>query len=193
MDQNFTTTDDTNNNTALGIASTSLGQTFEVGLTGTLAGIEFNILKFAGTTGDLTVDIRSLTGGLPDALASNALALTSVTNSDIGTSIANPLVWTSIYVDFSFANINVVAGDMLSFVLSSSLGQEFYVQTDYTNGYLGGSRHSQNGDGNAFNSLASADLAFNSYVNVSEVPEPSIIALFAVGLFGLGFVRRRQA
>ncbi len=27
----------------------------------------------------------------------------------------------------------------------------------------------------------------------AEVPEPSIIALFAAGLFGLGFVRRRQA
>ncbi len=32
-----------------------------------------------------------------------------------------------------------------------------------------------------------------SSVPASSVPEPSIIALFAAGLFGLGFVRRRQA
>ena len=30
-------------------------------------------------------------------------------------------------------------------------------------------------------------------LEVASVPEPSILALFAAGLFGIGFVRRRKA
>jgi hypothetical protein len=38
----------------------------------------------------------------------------------------------------------------------------------------------------------SVDFAANLNMS-SAVPEPSIIALFAIGLFGIGFVRRRQS
>jgi hypothetical protein len=190
IDQNFVTTDHPDNGTGLGITTTSLGQTFTVGVTGKLAAVEFNILKFSGMTGDVTVDIRSLAGGAPDSLASNALASATVANGDIATYGPSPYAWTTILVDFSAANIMVTAGDMLSFVLSSPIGQEFGVQTDYTDGYAGGSRWSQNGDGNAFDELADADLAFNTYV---DLPEPGTLAVFGLGLAGLAFARRRKA
>jgi hypothetical protein len=37
------------------------------------------------------------------------------------------------------------------------------------------------------------DMVFNTYVETSSVPEPSIIALFGLGLVGIGFARRRQS
>ncbi len=195
IDQNYITTDDPNHNTGVGLAAESLAQTFEVGLTGTLAGIEFNVLKLNGTSGDLTVDIRSLVGSGPDSLAINALGTTTVANSDIDTFGSSPYSWSSIYVDFSAENIAVTEGDMLAFVLSSPSGQGFGIQTDYhyDTGYAGGSRWSQTTAGMAFSESTYADLAFSTYVEVAQVPEPSIIALFAAGIFGIGFARRRQS
>ena len=192
IDQNFTTTDDPNNGTGVGIVTTSLAQTFEVGLTGSLAAIELNILKFSGTTADLTIDIRSLVGSSPDPLAANALATVNINNSAIATLSSSPHLWSSIYVDFSFANIAVTAGDSLSFVISSVIGEGFDIQTDYLNGYSNGSRWSQNGDGATFSELSTADLAFNSYIDVANIPEPSIWALFSIGMVGLGLARRRK-
>jgi len=45
------------------------------------------------------------------------------------------------------------------------------------------------------NNFADADpqAAIRTSITIGAVPEPSIIALFALGLFGLGFARRRKA
>ena len=40
---------------------------------------------------------------------------------------------------------------------------------------------------------SSGKLASSWAVEVTDVPEPSIIALFAAGLFGIGFARRRRS
>ncbi len=190
IDQNFATTDDPNHGTGLGIVTTGLAQTFTVGVTGTLASVEFNILKMSGTTGDLSVDIRSLVGGVPDSLMANALATSTISNSLINTYGGSIYSWTTISVDVSAANIAVASGDMFAFVLNSPLGEEFGIQTDYTNAYAGGQRYSQNGDGTSFGGLSSADLAFKT--TVISVPEPSVITLFGLGLLGLGIARGRQ-
>ena len=192
LDQNFVTTDDPNNNTALGIVTTSLAQTFTVGISGKLDSIVIQVLQDPATTGDLIGDIRALTGSAPASLASSALASVTVANGGIGTIGSTPYAWTSILVDVSAANIMVTSGDMLSFVLSSPIGEVFFAQTDYTNAYAGGSRWSQDGDGTPFSELASADLAFKTYVD-TELPEPATLVIFGVGLAGLGYVRRRRS
>ena len=88
---------------------------------------------------------------------------------------------------------SVLAGDVLAFVLLTSIDERFFAQTDYENGYAGGSRFSQNGDGNPWSNLATADLTFSTYVEVSAVPVPAAVWLFGTALVGLaGFGRRRK-
>jgi len=191
LDQNFITTDDPNHNAGIGVAFSSLAQTFTVGITGILDAVEFNILKASGTIGDLTFDIRSLVAGAPDPLFANALATATVNNNDIDTIGAQPYAWNAITVDVSAFNILVTAGEMLSFVLGTSTGETFIIQTDYLSGYAGGERYSQNGDGNAFSGLSYADLAFKTYVTAS-VPESTTVVLLGFGLIGLVTARRTR-
>lgn len=190
IDQDFITTDNPNHNSGVGLAWTSLAQTFTVGTTGTLASIEFNVLKLAGTTGNLTFDVRSLSGNAPDPFIANALFTSTVSNDDIDTFGDQPYAWTSIVIDLSAANIGASIGDMFAFVVTSTPGESFGIQTDYSNGYSGGERHFQVGDGSLFSQNSNADLAFKTTMNVS-VPEPSSISILALGLIGLNHFRRK--
>jgi hypothetical protein len=195
LDQNFVTTGNPNNNTGLGLVNTGLAQSFTVGISGILNSVSFNILKLNGTTGDLTIDIRNMTAGAPDLSSVSALASTTVSNSDIDTFGVIPYAYSNILADFSSANISVSSGDILAFVLSSPIGEDFGVQTDYLDGYAAGSRFSQNGDGTAWANLASADLTFSTYVdvNISPVPVPAAFWLFGTALIGfVGMSRRRK-
>lgn len=196
LDANHSTTDDPNNNTGLGIVNTSLAQTFTVIGNGILDSISFSILNLSGTTDDVGFDVRGVDiGGNPNPLASSSLFSTSIANADIGSFGPQPYAWSVITVDVSSANIAVSTGDVLSFVLSSSIGEEFGVQTDYLDAYGGGARFSQNGDGTAFSSLATADLTFSTTITPAAIPLPASLPLLAIGFGALGWMRsrRRQA
>ena len=192
LDQNFVTTDNPTNNTGLGLAVNGLSQTFTVGLSGILDSVSFNILKDTGTTGDVIIDIRNLTGGAPDQASGSALASVTISNSDINT-LGFPFTFSNIVADFSSANIAVSTGDILAFALLSPSGDDFFVQTDFINGYTGGSRFSQVNDGNPWFENADADLTFSTYVDVSPVPVPAAVWLFGTALIGfVGMSRRRK-
>jgi len=47
--------------------------------------------------------------------------------------------------------------------------------------------------GDGFSSIDAGYLDLDLTFGTASVPEPSIIALFAAGLFGIGFARRRKA
>lgn len=195
VDQNFVTTDNPNNNSGVGLAWDGLAQSFTVGLSGVLDSVSLNVLKLAGTTGDLTVEIRSVTGGTPDPFSGSALASATISNGDIDVFGAQPYAFSNIHVDFSSANIAVTSGDILAFALLSPFGEGFGVQTDYLGAYAGGNRFSQIGDGTAwFNNTPNADLTFSTYVDVSPVPVPAAVWLFGTALLGLiGISKRRSA
>jgi len=185
IDQEFRTTDNPYNATMVGIVTTSLAQTFTVGVTGTFDTVEFKVIKYPETTGNLTFDIRhaSVAGqtqfdfDTPDPFFSNTLFTATILNADIGASFP----WSSITVDLSSARIEAKEGDMFALVLTSTLGQAFAVQTDYLNGYSYGERCSQIEDGSFFSPHDYADLTFKTTMNVN-VPEPNSISLPALGL-----------
>lgn len=191
LDQNFVTTDDPNNNTGVGFVTTSLGQSFTVGVTGIFHSLSFNILKIAGTTGDISVELRNMVGGSPDVLLANALASATVLNSEIDTFGGQPYDWTTITLDFSGAGLFVNAGDQLAFTVTSTIDEKFGIQTDYTDAYAGGARFSQNGDGSAFASLSTADLAFST--SVSAVPLPAGLPLLLSGFAAFAWMRRKSS
>jgi hypothetical protein len=197
IDQQFVR--DIVNNTGIGQVSSSIGQTFTVGLTGTLTGIDVFIAELATetTTGGLTLDVRSVSGsGAVEPLAANALASATIPDASVPFRATSSPFFTPILVDLSAAGLAVTAGDILAFVLTRVNGDDdpYYVQTDFDAGYLGGTRVSQLADGDAFFPSASTDLTFRTYVETAgsaPVPLPSTLVLIGLGLAGFGWNRRR--
>ena len=176
-----------------------IAQTFTVGQDGILAQVDIynvylNLSNGGSSTGNpLLFDIRNTTSGeLPVADNSLALATLQMLATSMPTSAFSP----KMVFDLRSFNLNVNAGDVLSLVLRSN-NNVFAFGTSANNAYSGGQyaqRFSANAEFPDF--IASSfpdgtDLSFSTYVDVSAVPEPSVIALFVLGLFGMFFTRRR--
>lgn len=182
--------------TLLGLSRSSIGQTFTVGQTGILTGIDIYVRNTGGFLGGLTVDIRDATGGVVEPLAANALGSVAVANGAISTTLGS---FTPLFVDFSSAGISVTAGDELAFLATPAVsGDRFSLEQDLAGGYLGGEAVGQfaaDGDGSPFSPVAASDLTFTTYVDpeIAPVPLPAGGALLLLGLAGLVAARRRTA
>lgn len=96
----------------------SLAQAFTVGVEGVLTEIDLQIYKNTGTTGDITLTIRTTTDGVPDPDDSLVLFEDVISLDDIPT-IDNVFLEVPFTpVDVSSAGIAVAPGDMLAVSLS---------------------------------------------------------------------------
>jgi hypothetical protein len=88
--------------------------------------------------------------------------------------------------------IVVQAGDFIGWWFGSGLGViEFSGGSDIVHWNCGGCSRLSVGGTDFLNPGSAREYSIRA--NYSAVPEPSIIALFALGLVGIGFARRRQS
>lgn len=159
-----------------------LAQVVTTGISGFLVGLE---LPVAGT-GGLTVEIRDVVGGLPGSA--------SLLSETFTAGLEPPVDLTFRTILFS-SGIFFSAGDNFAIVLSS-VGSYGIAPAPVGDAYAGGDAFFDarpNPPGVWVDlSLGTGiqDLAFKTLV---AVPEPGTLALFSLGLFGLGLARKRTA
>jgi hypothetical protein len=199
LDQSFTP----NVDTSYGISNQhSRGQTFTVGLTGTLSSIDFYIRN--NGVSDLALwDIRATTGGVPTASDSTTLASGSFASNLAPSSLG------FFSIDVSSFGIAVAPGDVLALDLrgtgaNTALGWGGQTTNAYATG--SGFNGAPGSVSTTWNSLGNTDLGFQTFVepvsassesaSSDPVPEPSAMALSLVGglaMFSLRFRMQRAA
>ena len=181
--------------------TTTLGQTFTVGIAGVLERIDVQLRKTFPGQGpapdyDIEMTLQSLSGGLP-----SGTVLASATVDGNTLPAAGLAVTPMTMFDISGAGINVSIGDMFAIVLTAQgTGSEpgdwniFVSSGSGPDLYTGGNKL-QYGSSGWFATSNSSDWTFQTFVSEGEVvaaSEPASMAVVAVGLAGLLLVRRRK-
>jgi hypothetical protein len=158
----------------------SVGQTFTVGLTGQLTGIEMSIFPSGSPagTGDLIVEVLDMSGGVIGTAP--VLGSVSLSETDLG---ASPSVLsagsvTATLIDLTGLGLAVQAGDALAVQLKSAraLPDLYVVRIALTDSYPGG-EYFVSGV-----ALPTADAAFKTFVAVGGlIGSPGQISLSAGG------------
>jgi hypothetical protein len=165
--------------------SSTVAQTFEVGLSGVLNGVEVQLARNAAVLSEgMTLEIRST---LPDGSpASGVLASVPISAADLSTAFQ------FISIDLLSFALAVNGGDMFALVLRSDAvaqggGIDPYAWGgEAPGGYSRGSVYLDCGTG--FVQASGWDVGFRSYV----VPEPSSLALLLCGTTVLICIGRRH-
>jgi len=186
--------DQEHDNTGMGVGTSTngnvaeVGQTFTVGIAGTLDRIDVLMFRLGGIfdpTGDPILSVYNTSAGLP-----TGAPLISVSVPEATVPFDNEAF---IAFDVSSANLAVNVGDVLAWGIrtTSEVGPYWILNDgdiglpeDYTAGV--GVRRFPPGDWSAMS--PASDHGFRSWV--TPVPEPSTVALLAIGLIGLAATDR---
>ncbi len=114
---------------------------------------------------------------------------------DFGDIFSTMLSSSSIPNAFNAANYNqsilLTTTSAVTHLAYVSDSLSFMGVSDYHAGYFLSQRYDDDPSIRSHDRIEFSQVQISS--SVSQVPEPSIIALFAAGLFGIGFARRRKA
>lgn len=184
-------------NSGLGIGSRDRAQTFTVGLSGQLTGVELLMERFSNSIGDLTVEIRSTAGGVPGNSSGAVLATTTVSQSLMSLGTGSGSNATFVAADLTAAGLFVNAGDVLAIALSGNPSGEFGWFGGSDNGYAGGSTYWRfPGDPNNWSAFSlDREQGFRTFVDaseISEVPAPGAIGILGLGLMAVFATSRRR-
>lgn len=162
------------------LSSFTQAQTFTVGVSGELTGVDLQLGRIFASPGVFTVSIESVANGLPSgtSLAQTVGYASSLTAWD--SSVVSP--FTSF--DFTSANLSVYAGEVLAIVLTAvDAGVGVGWDTYFQGGYAAGAFYSSDSGGpfkqypmvGINNASLTADAGFRTFVDsdpTQPVPEP---------------------
>jgi hypothetical protein len=182
VDQSFTSGSDLG--ASINDCCVFVAQTFTAGLTGTLAGVNIDVLGFDPALFPLDVAIRTVSGNVPTATVLSEVTLGS------GTSLLSDFI--------AFPNvIDVVAGTSYAIVVNydgapaPGPGMAQGLWSGATGDlYPAGGLFFSFSDGVSWFGDAGNDTHFRTYVDSSRVPEPGSLVLLVAGLVGIFGLRR---
>ena len=165
-------------------------QTFTVGVTGILSGVDLQLDRFNPTGSETSIEV-SVMSTTPTGVPLADLYTTTIDYAEIPdvpfSSTSIPLV----NVDLSTAGLNVNSGDVLAIALSGP--STVWMQNDFfTTEYTAGKPYRFVGSWQTYSDTV--DFGFRTIVTTpsATIPEPMSASLFGLGVLGASTVARRR-
>jgi hypothetical protein len=155
-----------------------LSQTFTVGISGFLEGLDIGFWKDASQAGQLTISLRNMT---PDGtqLGSIVFDSSSITASGV------------FHFDLGALDLKVSAGDVLAITMVASLPNGLFEVQGGGGGYAGGQLYAKNSGAGPNWLNTGNDAIFATYVDPTPLPGALPLFLSGCGVMG-GMLRWRM-
>jgi hypothetical protein len=163
-------------------------QTFTVGRTGLLTGIDLQILRSPEATHDFTLSLRTTTGGIPNSNDASTLFESIIPMSIVPGYPPGPQSVPLTHLSVT-PPIAVKAGDVLALSLSRDGrgSPPWGLWRHGTAKYTGGTIYHRPSSSDSWILATGYDAGFRTYVTI---PEPATLVLFALAIVAATFVLR---